>query len=307
VANKRTAQRTGVGLAVAVAFAALAVWQWYQATGQRTIAQQRAKEAEAAQVEADNQRQVAVAEAEKALTQESRALATLAQNEIKAGNLVDGMLLALRGMPTAEIGVARPVVTETRQVRQALLDAILARREALVLRGHEQAVQAAAFSLDGTRIVSGSLDGTVRVWDAASGAELLVLRGHEGSVLAAGFSPDGARIVSGSASFLGEFLGGTVPGSGSLVGEKEVNTIRVWDVLSGAELLVLRGHEGPVWAAAFSPDGTRIVSGSGSRIEGEEDNTVRVWDAASGAELLVLRGHEGPVRAAAFSPDGSRT
>ena len=40
-------------------------------------------------------------------------------------------------------------------------------------------------------------DQTVRVWDAASGAELLVLRGHEGTVRAAAFSPDGARIVSG--------------------------------------------------------------------------------------------------------------
>ena len=57
---------------------------------------------------------------------------------------------------------------------------------------------AAAFSPDGARIVSGSDDSTVRVWDAASGAELLVLRGHEGSVKAAAFSPDGARIVSGS-------------------------------------------------------------------------------------------------------------
>ena len=63
------------------------------------------------------------------------------------------------------------------------------------------------------------------------------------------------------------------------------NTVRVWDAASGEELLVLRGHEGPVHAAAFSPDGARIVSGS-------DDRTVRVWDAASGAELLVLRGHE---------------
>ena len=81
---------------------------------------------------------------------------------------------------------------------------------------------------------------------------------------AAAFSPDGARIVSGS----------------------DDQTVRVWDAASGAELLVLRGHEGPVYAAAFSPDGARIVSGSG-------DGTVRVWDAASGAEQLVLRGHEG--------------
>ena len=47
--------------------------------------------------------------------------------------------------------------------------------------------------------MSGSGDNTVRVWEAASGAELLVLRGHEGAVNAAGFSPDGARIVSASA------------------------------------------------------------------------------------------------------------
>ncbi len=179
---------------------------------------------------------------------------------------------------------------------------------------------AAGFSPDGARIVSGSDDNTVRVWDAASGKELLVLRGHEEPVNAAGFSPDGARIVSGS----------------------EDNTVRVWDAASGKELLVLRGHERPrlgrrvlagwrahrqrvLWttrfgcgtrraarsswscaamispsaAAGFSPDGARIVSGSW-------DNTVRVWDAASGKELLVLRGHERPVCAAGFSPDGAR-
>ncbi len=69
--------------------------------------------------------------------------------------------------------------------------------------------------------------------------------------------------------------------------------------MSGAELLVLRGHERPVFAAGFSSDGGRIVSGS-------DDETARVWDAERGAELLVLRGHEGPVWAAAFSPDGAR-
>ncbi len=93
-------------------------------------------------------------------------------------------------------------------------------------------VIAAGFSPDGARIVSGSDDQTVRVWDAASGKELLVLRGHEGPVLAAGFSPDGARIVSGSKD----------------------KTVRVWDAASGKELLVLRGHEGPVY-------GRRVLAG----------------------------------------------
>jgi WD domain, G-beta repeat len=71
------------------------------------------------------------------------------------------------------------------------------------------------------------------------------------------------------------------------------------------ELKDLRGHEGTVYAAGFSPDGARIVSGSGEIIGGK-DNTVRVWDAASGKELLVLRGHEDQVNAAGFSPDGAR-
>jgi WD40 repeat protein len=56
--------------------------------------------------------------------------------------------------------------------------------------------------------------------------------------------------------------------------------VRVWDAASGRELLVLRGHEGPVRAAGFSPDGARIVSGS-------EDNTVRVWPARSRQKLIA--------------------
>jgi WD40 repeat protein len=54
-----------------------------------------------------------------------------------------------------------------------------------------------AFSPDGTRIVSGSLD-TLKVWYAESGGELMTLRGHEQLVQSVAFSPDGKRIVSGS-------------------------------------------------------------------------------------------------------------
>ena len=55
-----------------------------------------------------------------------------------------------------------------------------------------------AFSPDGQRIVTGSGDGTAKVWDAASGRELLTLKGHSDRVASVAFSPDGQRIVTGS-------------------------------------------------------------------------------------------------------------
>jgi WD40 repeat protein len=58
---------------------------------------------------------------------------------------------------------------------------------------------------------------------------------------------------------------------------------------------VLHGHEGSVNSAAFSPDGTRIVTASA-------DTTARIWDAATAKEIAVLNGHEGSVNSAASPP-----
>jgi len=147
----------------------------------------------------------------------------------------------------------------------------------MTLRGHEGRVHSVSFSTDGKRMVSASEDKTVKVWDAATGAELMTLRGHSDQVAGVAFSPDGKRIVSGSAD----------------------NTIRVWDAATGDELMTLHGHEGCVRAVSFSLDGKRIVSGS-------HDCTAKVWDAATGAELMTLPGHEGDVFSVAFRPNGEQ-
>jgi WD40 repeat protein len=64
--------------------------------------------------------------------------------------------------------------------------------------GHESSVVSAAFSPDGSRIVTASSDTTARIWDVTTGKEIAVLRGHEGSVVSAAFTPDGSRIVTAS-------------------------------------------------------------------------------------------------------------
>ena len=67
-----------------------------------------------------------------------------------------------------------------------------------IFRGHEESVRSVAYSPDGQRIATWSLDKTVRVWDAAKGTQVLCLRGHENLVMAGAYSPDGQRIASGS-------------------------------------------------------------------------------------------------------------
>src|SRR5262249_57324266 len=116
-------------------------------------------------------------------------------------------------------------------------------------KGHSGAGTSVAFSPDGQRLVSGSADQTLKVWDAAKGQELLSLQGHTREVRSVAFSPDGQRILSGS--------GGNGAQGKPLPGE-----VKVWDAETGQEVLSLKGHTGAVNSVAFSPDGKRLVSGS---------------------------------------------
>jgi WD40 repeat protein/tetratricopeptide (TPR) repeat protein len=153
------------------------------------------------------------------------------------------------------------------------------------LEGHRGDVNSVAISGDGRRIVSGSADKTVKVWDAERGKELLTLKGHAGEVLGVAISGDGRRVVS------------------CCSGDE---TVKVWDAERGRQRFALKGHTAAVLAVAISDDGRRIVSGGGNPQDNTRPGEVKVWDAQTGKELLTLKGHPGMVGSVAISPDGRR-
>jgi WD40 repeat protein len=123
------------------------------------------------------------------------------------------------------------------------------------------------------RVVSGSGDESLRVWDAATGTCKRVLEGHTEGVSCLAVLPDG-RVVSGS----------------------DDKSLRVWDAATGACKRVLEGHTKGLSCLAVLPDG-RVVSGS-------DDKCLRVWDAATGKCERVLKGHTSYVLCLAVLPDG---
>jgi WD40 repeat protein/serine/threonine protein kinase len=197
--------------------------------------------------------------------------------------------------------------------------------------GHADRVVGAGFTADGTRLITGSGDKTLRVWllprtqfdprplptSQEVAGEALRLEGHKDKVEAVAFTLDGKRAVSGSHD----------------------NTARIWDLSSGKEATGPVQHAGAVHALAMVPDGRHFVTacwdgnvcvcdleqgklvrrfgGHAGRVQavavsadgklvlsGGDDLTVRLWEFDTGNLRDVMKGHNSPIWAVAFSPDG---
>ena len=186
----------------------------------------------------------------------------------------------------------------------------------LVLRGHTNWAHCIAFSHDGRRIISGSKDGTMRVWDVETGYLILEPLTQAGGayITSVTFSPNGTQIASGSDTgqvticdaHTGNSYGRALEGQnkrvycvvfspdGKLVASSSEDKVVVWETLSGRKIL---DQAGSYVYPAFSPDGKRMLWRRGRNIA--------VWDVQVAMAALEFPGIDFIVYLA-FSADGTR-
>jgi WD40 repeat protein/DNA-binding SARP family transcriptional activator len=198
----------------------------------------------------------------------------------------------------------------------------------LTLAGHTDNVNDIQFSPVGSRLATASWDGTVRLWDTDTGAEIRSIRADEAAPLGAAFnvdfSRDGSRVAvttsPGDEATIGVFevasgrqvlaiptpytvcgidyspdgkaiAGGECFGTG-------LPTAHLWSATTGVEIRAFGGHSGyDVTNVAFSPDGRHLLSVG-------YDGVGTVWDAASGRAVASLFGHTGGIETVDISADG---
>src|SRR5262249_35854720 len=137
---------------------------------------------------------------------------------------------------------------------------------------------------DGERLATASLDDTVRLWSAGDRPAALAIRPANSALHGLVFSPDGRHLAGASG--------------------RNPNNVAVLSTATAEEVRALKGHELPIAALAYAPDGKSLASLS-------LDNTVRLWDTGTGQTVRIFRLGGKPTggvdfRALAYSPDGKR-
>lgn len=296
---KRRDQVISVLGLVAILLAVLALLAFRQATLQRENAERQAR----------------VARAQELAAQSQNALTEFPPRS---------MLLAIEALRvSSQANEPRQVAAED-ALRTAIKDP-----HGSLLRGHQDQVNALAYSRDGRWLATGSADQTVRVWDmraADPAANPLVLGGRIGQINSIAFSADGRWLAAAgkdSTARLWDMRAADPAAAPILLPTQDTELfaiaispdsrwlaigsldgiVRLWDIRaprSGAAPILLRGHQDLVFVLAFSPDGHWLATGS-------DDHEARLWDLRSSnpaANSLRLQGHVGLIRAVAFSPDG---
>ncbi len=141
--------------------------------------------------------------------------------------------------------------------------------------GHLDEVNEVAYSPDGSRIVTGSADTTLIVWDITNGTQVSVIEGHENPITSVSFSPDGTQLLTSS----------------------NKSELFIWDVATGVRVFDIEDVRGRVMDAIWLPDGMQVASVSSNR-------RVIIWSALTGKELTRLEGHTDNILSLAIAPNG---
>lgn len=143
--------------------------------------------------------------------------------------------------------------------------------------GHGDEITDVAYGPNGDYVLSGSYDGTMKLWEVSTGRMVRTFRGHEDIIDSVVFGPKGNVALSGSRD----------------------NTMKLWDLETGRTLHTFIAHMKSVYSVAFSPDGKFVLSGSG-------DRTMKLWDASTGRLIRTFEGYdEGGVSSVKFNPKGN--
>lgn len=145
--------------------------------------------------------------------------------------------------------------------------------------GHHDTVKRVAWSPDGKRIASCSLDKTVQIWPRLDDEPGIMYTQHTGAVNDVTWSPDGLRVASCS----------------------QDKTVQIYDANAFTirdSMLVYQGHSASVNSVSWSPKGKLLASSS-------DDKTVQIWDPLTKTTFFTYKVHKAPVRRAVWSPDGS--
>ena len=207
----------------------------------------------------------------------------------------------------------------------------------ITLSGHLNEINSVAYNHDGSRLASGSANGslsdnnTIKIWDATvttdSSTPIATLSGHTDEVYSVDYNHNGSRLASGSRDSTIRIWDATVTAntstpiatlSGHISGIRSLaynhdgtrivsgsndSTIKIWDATvttdSTTFLATFPDHVSPVFSVAYSPDGLKMVSSSW-------DKTVKIWDAIAMANIATLSGHTSWVRSVAYNNDGTR-
>ena len=148
-------------------------------------------------------------------------------------------------------------------------------------QGLTHPISTVQFSADGTTLISGSVDGTVRMWDLKTGESSTPFgKPGYGTFLMPPFMPDSTTLVRVTPD----------------------NTIHLLDTKTGGVPLTLTRHTKPIGSVAFSVDATTLATASDDNVT--YDTTVQLWDIHTRQRTAILKGHKSRVSSVSFSPDG---